>query len=92
MSDESSTPTRRRGSSRGHYTVYTPEQKAEIGRYACEHGNFKAICAKFSDEFGIEVKASTVRQFKKAFLNQRKEGKEVTALRGKKRGRPLKVL
>lgn len=76
---------------RGHYTVYTPEQKAEIGRYAAEHGNLKAVCTKFSEEFGLEVKESTVRQFKKAYFIQLNEGKDpdqITALRGKKRGRP----
>lgn len=79
---------------RGHYTVYTPEQKAEIGRYAAEHGNLKAVCSKFSEEFGIDVKESTVRQFKKAYFMQLNEGKnpdQITALRGKKRGRPSKV-
>ena len=79
---------------RGHYTVYTPEQKAEIGRYAAEHGNLKAVCSKFTEEFGIEVKESTVRQFKKAYFIQLNEGKnpdQITALRGKKRGRPSKV-
>lgn len=79
---------------RGHYTVYTPEQKAEIGRYAAEHGNLKAVCSKFTEQFGIEVKESTVRQFKKAYFIQLNEGKnpdQITALRGKKRGRPSKV-
>lgn len=79
---------------RGHYTVYSPEQKAEIGRYAAEHKNLKAVCSKFSEEFGIEVKESTVRQFKKAYFMQLNEGKnpdQITAIRGKKRGRPSKV-
>lgn len=79
---------------RGHYTIYTPEQKAEIGRYAAEHGNLKAVCTKFTEEFGIEVKESTVRQFKKAYFIQLNEGKDpdqITALRGKKRGRPSKA-
>lgn len=79
---------------RGHYTIYSPEQKAEIGRYAAEHGNLKAVCAKFSAEYGIEVKESTARQFKKAYFMELSEGKnpeQITALRGKKRGRPSKV-
>ena len=79
---------------RGHYTVYTPEQKAEIGRYAAEHGNIKAVCTKYSEELGLEVKESTVRQFKKAYfiqLNEGKEPDEIKALTGKKRGRPSKV-
>lgn len=79
---------------RGHYTVYSPEQKAEIARYAAEHGNLKAVCEKFSEEFGIEVKESTARQFKKAYfvqLNAGKDPDQITSLRGKKRGRPSKV-
>ena len=86
-------PGAKQSPGRGHYTVYTPEQKAVIGRYAVEHGNLKAVCSKFSQELGIEVKESTVRQFKKAFFIQLNEGKdpnEITALRGKKRGRPSK--
>lgn len=86
--------TKQSPGNRGHYTVYTPEQKAEIGRYAAEHGNLKTVCTKFSEEFGIEVKESTVRQFKKAYFIQLNEGKdpdEIKALRGKKRGRPSKV-
>lgn len=82
------------GNNRGHYTVYTPEQKAEIGRYAAEHGNLKSVCIKFSEEFGIEVKESTVRQFKKAYFVQLQEGKDpdqITAIQGKKRGRPSKA-
>ena len=82
------------GNNRGHYTVYTPEQKAEIGRYAAEHGNLKSVCSKFSEEFGIEVKESTVRQFKKAYFVQLQEGKDpdqITAIQGKKRGRPSKA-
>lgn len=87
-------PEAKQSPGRGHYTVYTPEQKAVIGRYAVEHGNLKAVCSKFSQELGIEVKESTVRQFKKAFFIQLNEGKdpdEITALRGKKRGRPSKA-
>ena len=81
-------------SPRGHYTVYTPEQKAEIGRYAAEHGNLKAVCTKFSEDYGIEVKESTARQFRKAYFSALNEGKEpdqIKVLRGKKRGRPSKA-
>ncbi len=91
---EKQTAGKRSPGNRGHYTVYTPEQKAEIGRYAAEHGNLKSVCTKFSEELGLHVKESTVRQFKKAYFIQLNEGKEpdqIKALRGKKRGRPSKV-
>jgi len=79
--------------SRGHYTIYTPEQKAAIAKYAIEIGNLKMACDKFSEEYGINVKESTARQFKKAYfdeLNQGKRPEEIKALRGKRRGRPAK--
>lgn len=85
------TPPKQSPGNRGHYTVYTPEQKAEIGRYAAEHGNLRAVCTKFTEEFGIEVKESTVRQFKKAYfvqLNDVKDPDQITALRGKREADP----
>ena len=78
---------------RGHYTIYTPEQKAQIAKYAVEKGNLREACDKFSEEYGIKVKESTARQFKKAYfdeLNQGKRPEEIKALRGKRRGRPAK--
>lgn len=80
-------------STRGHYTIYTPEQKAAIAKYAVEKGNLKLACDKFSEEYGIKVKESTARQFKKAYfdeLNLGKRPEEIKALRGKRRGRPAK--
>ena len=77
---------------RGHYTIYTPEQKAAIAKYAVEK-NLKEACDKFSEEYGIKVKESTARQFKKAYfdeLNQGKRPEEIKALRGKRRGRPAR--
>ncbi len=79
--------------SRGHYTIYTPEQKAAIAKYAIEIGNLKMACDKFSEEYGINVKESTARQFKKAYfdeLNQGKRPEDIKALKGKRRGRPAK--
>lgn len=80
-------------STRGHYTIYTPEQKAAIAKYAIEIGNLKMACDKFSEEYGINVKESTARQFKKAYydeLNQGKRPEDIKALKGKRRGRPAK--
>lgn len=78
---------------RGSYTTYTPEQKAVIGRYAAEHGNAKAVI-KYTQELGVSVKESTVRQFKKAYYLQLNEGKDpddIKAIPNKKRGRPSKT-
>ena len=91
MAEKQTTPQKQTRGNRGHYTVYTPEQKAVIGRYAAEHGNLKEVCTKFSEEYGIDVKESTVRQFKKAYfikLNEMKDPDQITAIRGKRRGRP----
>ena len=78
---------------RGSYTTYTPEQKALIGRFAAEHGNSKAV-QKFTQELGVCVKESTVRQFKKAYYLQLNEGKnpdDIKMIPKKKRGRPSKT-
>ena len=83
----------RRTTPRGSYTTYTPEQKAQIGRYAAEHGNAKAV-KKYTSELGVSVKESTVRQFKKAYylqLNQGKDPDEIKAIPIKRRGRPSKT-
>ncbi len=78
---------------RGSYTTYTPEQKALIGRFAAENGNSKAV-QKYTEELGVSVKESTVRQFKKAYYLQLNEGKDpddIKMIPNKKRGRPSKT-
>ena len=78
---------------RGSYTIYTPEQKAIIGRYAAENGNSKAV-QKYTLELGVSVKESTVRQFKKAYYLQLNEGKDpddIKMIPSRKRGRPSKT-
>ena len=48
------------GSSRGPYMKFTPEQKAQVARYAIESGNKQAI-VRYSKQLGVDIKESTVR-------------------------------
>ena len=72
----------------------TPEQKANIGKYAAEHGIVNAI-RKFSKNFDQMLKESTIRGWKKAYLKElhlrKKSGSSivVSELNEKKNGRPL---
>ena len=49
--------------SRGSYMKFTPEQKAQVARYALESGNKRAI-VKYSKQWGVDLKESTVRTWK----------------------------
>ena len=49
--------------SRGSYMKFTPEQKAHFARYALESGNKRAIM-KYSKQWGVDLKESTVRTWK----------------------------
>ncbi|SMN02226.1 hypothetical protein SPONN_625 [uncultured Candidatus Thioglobus sp.] len=81
---------------RGSYSKFTPEQQAEIGRYAVLNGN-KAAVRHFSKSLGKEVKESSASTWKKKYLleTKRVQGKcgkdapNIKALPVKKRGRPL---
>ena len=77
---------------RGNYTVYTPKQRACIGRYALENGTERAR-QHFLTQFP-KLNESTVRNFKKAYKDklehQRKQfqPKPVTEIPHKLKGRP----
>ena len=79
---------------RDPYLKLTPEQKAIVAKYAAEHGVVRAI-RRFSKEFGSTLKESTIRGWKKAYLQQlharKKSGDStaITAIVEKKDGRPL---
>jgi hypothetical protein len=45
---------------RGKYVQYTAELRAEIGRYASQHGSAAAV-KHFSNSLGREISESTVR-------------------------------
>ena len=78
------------------YTAFTAEQRATIGKYASEHGNAAAV-KKFKADFeGTQLGESTVRLFKKRYIEEFKEVKhsgatvpEVRSIASRKRGRPL---
>lgn len=56
---------------RGKYVVYTDEDRAKIGKYACENGNERAR-RHFSEKIP-GLKESTVRNFKKMYREKLRE-------------------
>ena len=81
------------------YTSFSTEQRASIGRYAAEHSNSAAV-KKFKSDFEQGLGESTVRLFKKRYLEELKKVKEtlpvgdapaVKEIAVKARGRPLLV-
>ena len=70
-----------------NYSRYSPEQKAQIGRYVAST-NIASAVTKYQADFP-NLRERTVFEFKKAYLKQKESsGKEVTILKAKKRGRP----
>ena len=81
------------------YTSFSAEESASIGRYAAEHSN-SATVKKFKSDFEQSLGESTVRLFKKRYLEELKKVKEtlpvgeapaVKEIAVKARGRPLLV-
>ena len=69
------------------HSKYSPEQKAEIGRYAAST-NIASAARKYQVDFP-NLRKQTVYEFKKAYLKQKESsGKEATILKAKRRGRP----
>ena len=69
------------------YSKYSPEQKAEISRYAASTIIASAV-RKYQVDFP-NLRKQPVYEFKKAYLKQKESsGKEVTILKAKRRGRP----
>ena len=84
-----------RSKPRGKYAKLTPEQQAEIGKYASMHGNAAAI-RRFSKELDTDLKEGSVRLWKSKYqaeVNIKRQLGEadtsVTRLTLKKTGRPL---
>lgn len=75
---------------RGEYSHYDSEQRAKIGRWACENGNASAV-KHFSKSMGKPINESTVRSLKKQYLREvnRTPEKRITSLEKGKVGRPL---
>ncbi len=77
---------------RSHYTKFTSEQRAEIGRRAAEHGVASTI-RYYTGQFSL--KESTIRGWRDGYLREMKTRKmekkpmNVTELPEKRRGRPL---
>lgn len=81
---------------RGNYNHYSPELRAQIGKYAGENGNLRAL-----NHFKAQLpnlKESTVRTFKQAYQKKLKEMKRqgiqesVTSIPHDTRGRPPLLL
>ena len=88
---ESNQVKRRRGKGTT-YTTYTAEQRAKIGRYALENGNERARLHYLAEH--PNLKESTVRSFKKAYVQELQKRKRkgnlepVVAVQCKPKGRP----
>ncbi|KAK9510095.1 hypothetical protein O3M35_004951 [Rhynocoris fuscipes] len=70
---------------RGKYSTFSPELRAEIGKYAVEHGCLKAS-HHFSSIIGRDLPESTARGIKEKYLKKLKYT-EVTSLGYSPRGR-----
>ena len=77
------------------YNTYTPQQRAEIGKYAAEYGNTRAA-KHFSTVLDCKISESTARRLKKEYLqalaetsNGESRGHVVDSLPRKSQGRPL---
>ena len=80
---------------KGPYNIYTPEQRAIIGKHPVENG-VMAAKRKFSKKLQMDINESTVRRFKEAYLKERsikrqveEEDVSVNELPVKKRGRKV---
>lgn len=67
---------------------YSPDERAEIGKYASLHGA-TAAARRYSKKFGVKIGTSTVQCIKKDYEKAIKEGRSVNSLPENKRGRPF---
>ena len=80
------------GKKRNNYAKFSPEQKAEVGRRAAEHGVASTI-RYYDGQFSL--KESTIRCWRDSYIKELKKRKlekkslNVTELPEQKRGRPL---
>ena len=70
--------------SRGSYMKFTPELKAQVARYALKSGNKRAI-VKYSKQWGVDLKESTVRTWKTKYTEGSRKRKPTEPL-------PIKAL
>ena len=97
QSSSSPAPDRPKVTGKRKYTSFSAEQRASIGRYAAEHSN-AATVKKFKSNFEQGLGESTVRLFKKRYLEELKRANNsvpvgdipvVIEISVKTRGRPL---
>ena len=65
--------------SRSSYMKFTPEQKAQVARYALESGNKRAIM-KYSKQWSVDLKESTVRTLKTKYTEELRKRKPTQPL------------
>ena len=75
------------------YMKFTPEQKAQVARYALESGNKRAI-VKCSKQWGGDLKERTVKRWMMKYMKGLRKRKPtellpIKALPDRKQGRPL---
>lgn len=77
---------------RGFYASYSPEIRAEIGKYAYTHGN-QAATVHFREKLGCHLPESTIRGLKEKYIVKlrKSDTDEVTALGFAQRGRPIRL-
>ena len=78
---------------RGPYKKYSAKDRAEIGKYASQHG-LTAAAGHFSRKLGVNMSKSTIQSIKKSYLDgvrekRARDDEDLTLLPGKKRGRHL---
>lgn len=95
LSSEESEKSKKRGS----YSKFSPEQQAEIGKYASENGN-QAAFRYFSKQLKVELKMSSIQTWKSKYLAEvdrirtsvgTVDNFTIKSLPVKKRGRPLLI-
>ena len=72
---------------------YSPSTRADIGKYACQHG-LVAAASFFSKKMGKTVSNTIVHSMKRAYLEKREKRRaeddgDLTVLPWKKRGPPV---
>lgn len=83
ISNEITKPSKKRGS----YAHYTNEFKFEVGKFAAENGDSKAV-QKYSIKDKKAINESTIRSWKLQYLEQLANDKKSNSIVGVKRGRP----
>ncbi|CAH1776978.1 unnamed protein product, partial [Owenia fusiformis] len=88
VAQKTSTPSKKPKTKR-EYNKYTPEQKAEMGKYAMEFGNV-AAAKHFSKKYSMDIDESVVRRYKSEVAKHLKnvDLEDIGYIKTSNRGRP----